>query len=97
MNKKFEEWLKDIKLDSTISNIFDNFPWSMRWGIYQKYFWETKGYWLSIYPYTDKFGGRIDRFWDERIFYSNFITNNPEEAQKKLVDKAFEMVNKKND
>ena len=92
MNKEFEEWVvKEYGelIELSFEEGFSGFPWEMQWGIYQIYFWETKQWWLSIFPYTDKFGGRIDEFWDEGQYKCNFITNVPEQAQKRLVEKAF--------
>jgi len=94
MNEKFEEWLSKNYGELTelaFEDGLSGFPWSMQWGVYQKYFWETKSWWLSIYPYTDKFGGRIDKFWDEGQYKCNFITNVPEQAQKRLVEAAFKL------
>lgn len=100
----FDKWLYGEKV-ATLANKdfiskkvyttthFYNLPLSMQWGVYQTYFWETKRWWISIYPYTDKFGGKIVGFWDEGYFNSNFITNVPEQAQTKIVDKANEIYN----
>lgn len=91
MTKHFEEWLVVQKI-----NIFDfkNMIWEMKWGVYQKYFWETKSWWLYIYPYTDKFGGKIESFWGDVHLNIKFITNNPEQAQNKLIEKSFKLKNK---
>lgn len=69
---------------------FDGLSWEMQWGIYQLYFWDTKKWWLSIYPYTDKFGGKIEGLWDKGVATRNFITNVPFQAQEKIVNLAFE-------
>ena len=74
---------------------FDLLAWEMQWGIYQLYFWHTKKWWLSIYPYTDKFGGKIRGFWDEGQATRNFITNVPHQAQKMIVETAFELIKEK--
>jgi len=95
MNKEFEDWVNSNYgelVELAFEDGFLGFPWSMQWGVYQKYFWETKRWWISIYPYTDKFGGKIEKFWDEGISTNNFITNVPEQAQRKIVDKAFEII-----
>ena len=84
----FEEWLN---LEKIKKSDFENMSWEIKWGIYQRYFWENKQWWLSIYPYSDKFGGRIDKFWGECIFNSNFITNSPEDAQNRIIKEAFKL------
>jgi hypothetical protein len=96
MNKQFEEWLiGEFGFDKIeqMSPKFEAIDFSMQWGVYQLFFWKTKGWWLSIYPYSDKFGGKIEKFWSEGVFNCDFITNVPEQAQKKLIDKAFEIFN----
>lgn len=85
---EFVNWLESEKIKSSK---FEKMIWEMKWGIYQKYFWINNSWWLSIYPYTDKFGGRIDKFWDECLFNSNFITNSPRDAQNRLIKQAFVM------
>jgi len=73
---------------------FNDLPWDMQWGVYQKFFWETKGWWLSTYPYTDKFGGKIRGFWGEAHLTRDYITNVPEQAQRSLVEDAFKRIEK---
>ena len=93
MTDEFQEWANNEYgelIELAFEGGFSDFPWSMQWGAYQLYFWETKKWWLSIYPYTDKFGGKIEGFWDEGHGNRNFITNVPEQAQKKIVEVAFE-------
>jgi len=86
MTEEFKEWIKE----EYPKGDFEELKWEMQWGIYQLYFWEKKKWWISIYPYTDKFGGKIREFWGEKIVTRNFITNNPAQAQEKLVIIAFE-------
>jgi hypothetical protein len=99
MDIKFEKWLNDESNYSSIVkdkslDFFYELLWEFQWVFYQKYFWETKRWWVSIYPYTDKFGGKIESFWGDVHLNIHFITNNPEHAQKKLIEKAFELNNK---
>lgn len=91
ITENFEKWLVSQKINKLD---FENMIWEMKWGVYQKYFWENEKWWLSIYPYTDKFGGKVESFWDNVHLNIHFITNNPEQAQKKLVEKAFKLKNK---
>lgn len=97
MNKEFEDWLCNnytpLWRDYVDKDIY--VPFSQMWGVYQLYFWETKRWWISIYPYTDKFGGKIRGFWDEGVYTCNFITNVPEQAQKQIVEAAFELYEEK--
>ena len=101
MTQEFEDWYlskhhnkKHTKEDTLMS--WNQLSWSMQWGVYQSFFWQTKGWWLSIYPYTDKFGGKIRGFWDLGIMTRDYITNVPEQAQRKLVEDAFKKLNKNN-
>lgn len=91
ITENFEKWLVSQKINKLD---FENMIWEMKWGVYQKYFWKNEKWWLSIYPYTDKFGGKIESFWGDVHLNIHFITNNPEHAQKKLIEKAFELNNK---
>lgn len=94
MNKQFEEWLlSEFGFDKIeqMNPQFNGIDFSMQWGLYQQFFWKKMGWWLSVYPYTDKFAGKIDKFWGETIFNCHFITNVPEFAQKKLIERAFEL------
>ena len=93
MTKEFKEWAEEeygeivtLSFESGVEGL----PWDFQWGMYQKFFWQAKRWWLSIYPYTDKFGGRIKGFWDEGIMTRPYITNVPEQAQRRLVEDAFE-------
>lgn len=101
MTEEFIEWYekeypnclwRKKSISKKIDIDFDTLSWDMRWGIYQLYFWDSKKWWLSIYPYTDKFGGKIRGFWDEGYSTRNFITNVPHQAQEMIVEVAFEML-----
>lgn len=98
MTQDFEKWYlenhhnKEYKVEDVLM-AWNQLAWSMQWGIYQKFFWETKRWWISIYPYTDKFGGKIRGFWDEGIMTRDYITNIPEQAQRRLVEDAFKRLN----
>jgi hypothetical protein len=89
MTDEFLNWLKSEKIESSK---FEKMIWEMKWGLYQKYFWKKHKMWLSIYPYTDKFGGRISSFWNVIHFDSNFVTNSTKDAQNRIVEKAFELI-----
>lgn len=46
MNKQFEEWLlSEFGFDriEQMSPRFDRIDFSMQWGVYQLFFWKTKG------------------------------------------------------
>lgn len=86
MTVDFENWL-NIDPDK-----FYDLPWEYQWGTYQRYFWDLNKWVISIYPYTDKIGGRIDTFWDEGIINIGFITNNPVDAQERIVEEAFKLL-----
>jgi hypothetical protein len=95
MTEEFKEWaaqecgeIVELAFEEGITG----FPWDMQWGMYQKFFWENKRWWISIYPYTDKFGGQIRGFWDEEIMTRAYITNVPEQAQRRLVEDAFKIL-----
>ena len=101
MTEEFKEWYKEkyphhymrSKKKKGVYKTerlgFELLSWEMQWGIYQLYFWSVKKWWLSIYPYTDKFGGKIRGFWDEGHYTCDFITNVPHQAQEQLVKAAF--------
>jgi len=102
MTEEFKEWYKEeykhcfwrTQRGTSVLKVekadFNELSWEMQWGIYQLYFWHTQSWWISIYPYTDKFGGNIKGLWDEGIATRNFITNVPSQAQEKIVEVAFE-------
>jgi hypothetical protein len=90
MTKEFEDWLLN-KRNISVAVSINDMQWEMQWGVYQMYFWETKKWWVSIYPYTDKFGGKIEGFHGESIYKCDFITNSPNDAQKKIILEAFEI------
>lgn len=96
MDNTLKKWLIENNF-ILLNNIeFCNINWAIQFGVYQKYFWETKHWWLTIYLYTDKFGGKIEKYPDETIYKCDFITNSPIHAQKQLVSIALKLLNENN-
>ena len=88
--EEFDRWFAKnlVEKELALDDFYDSSD-QMKWGVYQTYFWETKRWWISVYPYTDKFGGKISGFWDEEHVNSHFITNVPEQAQSKIVSTTY--------
>jgi len=66
----------------------------MQFGIYLEYYQKIASWILYVQPYSDKFAIVIDKFWDERVYYSQLINNNYGDCQRKLLAKADELMNK---
>lgn len=99
MNKQFEEWLDkthtkqlymDYNAEFESSQVFDQLPFSMQWGVYLEFF-DSVG--ISIFisgqPWCDEYWYEVNPSNMDCV--SEHIKGR-QEAQKMAIDKAFELL-----